>query len=80
MNKDVKVVAVQNPDWNCMKAKNITDIWLKQSPNLKGIYANNDTMAMGALEAVRAADKIGKLIIAGTDGTSEAKNLLRVVN
>lgn len=72
-NKNVKVVAVQNADWDRMKAKDITDIWLKQYPNLSGIYANNDTMAMGTLEAARAVDKIGKLVIVGTDGTSEAK-------
>lgn len=71
-NPDVKVVAVQNADWDRMKAKDVTDIWLKQYPNLKGIYANNDTMAMGALEATRAANKIGKIAIVGTDGTSEA--------
>ena len=72
-NAKVEVVAVQNADWDRMKAKDITDIWLKQYPELKGIYANNDTMAMGALESARAADKIGKIIIVGTDGTSEAK-------
>ncbi len=72
-NPNVEVVAIQNADWDRMKAKDVTDIWLKQYPELKGIYANNDTMAMGALEAARAADKIGQLIIVGTDGTSEAK-------
>jgi len=73
-NPDVKVVAVQNADWDRMKAKDTMDIWLKQYPNLKGVYANNDTMAMGALEAVRAVDKIGSIVIVGTDGTSEAKD------
>ncbi len=72
-NPKVEVVAVQNADWDRMKAKDVTDIWLKQYPDLKGIYANNDTMAMGALESVRAVDKIGQIVIVGTDGTSEAK-------
>jgi len=73
-NPDVKVVAVQNADWDRMKAKDVMDIWLKQYPDLKGVYANNDTMAMGALEAARAVDKIGDIVIVGTDGTSEAKD------
>lgn len=72
-NPDVTVVAVQNADWDRMKAKDVMDIWLKQYPELKGVYANNDTMAMGALEAARAADKIADIVIVGTDGTSEAK-------
>ena len=69
---DIEIVAVQNADWDRMKAKDLADIWMKQYPELKAIYANNDTMAMGALEAVRAADKIGQTLICGCDGTSEA--------
>lgn len=76
-NPKVEVVAIQNADWDRMKAKDVTDIWLKQYPELKGIYANNDTMAMGAIEAVRAVDKIGKIVIVGTDGTSEAKESIK---
>ncbi len=71
-NPDVEVVAIQNADWDRMKAKDVADVWLKQYPDLKAIYANNDTMAMGALEAVKAADKLGSCYVLGTDGTSEA--------
>ncbi len=76
-NPKVTVVAVQNADWDRMKAKDVTDTWIKQYPNLKAIYANNDTMAMGALEGLRAADKIGKCLVVGTDGTSEAKESIK---
>lgn len=76
-NPNVKVVAVQNADWDRMKAKDVTDIWIKQYPNLKAIYANNDTMAMGALEALRPVGKIGTCLVVGTDGTSEAKESIK---
>lgn len=69
---DIKIVAVQNADWDRTKAKEIADIWMKQYPDLKAIYANNDTMAMGALEALRAVNKIGEVLLVGCDGTSEA--------
>jgi len=72
-NPKVEVVAIQNADWDRMKAKDVVDIWMKQYPDLKAIYANNDTMAMGALEAVKAAGKLGKCLVVGTDGTSEAR-------
>ena len=72
-NPKVEVVAIQNADWDRMKAKDVVDIWLKQYPDLKAIYANNDTMAMGALEAVKAAGKLGQCLVVGTDGTSEAR-------
>lgn len=71
-NPEMKIVAVQNADWDRMKSKEIADIWMKQYPDLKGIYANNDTMAMGALESIKTANKVGKCLIVGTDGTSEA--------
>lgn len=67
---DIKVVAVQNGDWDRQKAYDITQTLLQQHPDLAGIYCNNDTMAMGALEAVISAGS--KCVIVGTDGTSEA--------
>lgn len=69
---NIKIVAVQNADWDRTKAKELADIWMKQFPDLKAIYANNDTMAMGALEALREVDKIGTVLMVGCDGTSEA--------
>lgn len=69
---DIKIVGKQNADWDRTKAKEVADIWLKQFPNLKAIYANNDTMAMGVLEAVRGVGKMGAVLVVGCDGTSEA--------
>lgn len=69
---EIKIVGKQNADWDRTKAKEVADIWLRQFPNLKAIYANNDTMAMGVLEAVRGVNKVGQILVVGCDGTSEA--------
>lgn len=69
---NVEVVAQQNADWDRTKAKDAAAVILKQYPDLKAIYANNDTMAMGVLEAVKELDLLGKCLVVGTDGTSEA--------
>lgn len=74
---EVEVVAKQNADWDRMKSMDLASIWLKQYPDLKAIYANNDTMAMGALEAVREAGKLGQVLVIGCDGTSEALNSVK---
>lgn len=71
-NPKVTVVDSQNADWDRGKAKDVMDTLIKKYPNLKAIYANNDTMVMGALEAVIAAGKKGQIIVVGNDGTSEA--------
>ena len=69
---DIEVVAQQNADWDRTKAKDVATTIIKQYPDLKAIYANNDTMAMGLLEAVKEADKMDQILTVGTDGTSEA--------
>ncbi|GHV73224.1 hypothetical protein AGMMS49940_05260 [Spirochaetia bacterium] len=69
---NIKIVGTQNADWDRTKAKEVADIWLRQFPNLKAIYANNDTMAMGVLESVRGVGKLGSVLVVGCDGTSEA--------
>ncbi|WP_156421768.1 substrate-binding domain-containing protein, partial [Aureimonas ureilytica] len=41
-------------------------------PDLIGIYANNDGMALGVVEAVKAAGLKDKVVVFGTDGISDA--------
>ncbi len=40
--------------------------------DIKGVWAANDNMALGALEALRAAGKAGKVPIVGGDAVPEA--------
>lgn len=69
---NVTVVDVQNADWDRMKAKDVMDTLMIKHPNLKAVYCNNDTMAMGVVESVKGANKLGEIIVVGNDGTSEA--------
>ncbi|MDO5732642.1 MAG: substrate-binding domain-containing protein [Eubacteriales bacterium] len=71
----VEIVAVQNGDWDRQKAYDITQTLLQQHPDLGGIYCNNDTMAMGAVEAREAISS--SCVIVGTDGTSEAMESIK---
>jgi ribose transport system substrate-binding protein len=45
---------------------------LQQHPDLVGFYANNDGMALGVVEAVKAAGLQDKVAVFGTDGISDA--------
>ena len=45
---------------------------LSQYPELIGFYANNDTMALGIVEAVKAAGRLEQVRIFGTDGINDA--------
>jgi D-allose transport system substrate-binding protein len=67
-----KVVASTPADWDRAKATSITAALLKDHPDLVGLYAANDTMALGALDALKAANKEGSVNVIGTDAIPEA--------
>ncbi len=71
-NTNIEVIEPQNADWDRGRAKEVMDTLIKQYPDLKAVYANNDTMIMGALEAVIAAGKKDQILVVGNDGTNEA--------
>jgi D-allose transport system substrate-binding protein len=64
------IVASQPADWDRTMAFDLANSFITRYPNLKGIYACNDTMAMGALEAVKRSGKA--IIVVGTDGNPDA--------
>lgn len=72
---DIEIVEKQNADWDRAKAKDIADTWIKKHPDIKGIFANNDTMALGIQEAVNDSGK--DILVMGVDGIGEAYDSIR---
>jgi ABC-type sugar transport system substrate-binding protein len=66
------VVASQPADYDRGKALTVTEAWLKIHPDLAGIFAANDSMGLGAKQAVENAGLKGKVVIVSIDGTNEA--------
>jgi len=61
------------PDWNETKAFEIMQAWLtRYGDDIKGVWAANDSMAIGALEALRQEGKAGSVPVVGIDGTDAA--------
>lgn len=71
----ITIVEKQNADWDRAKAKDLADTWIKQHPDLKAIFCNNDTMALGVVEAVKASGK--DILVVGVDGIGEAYDSIR---
>jgi ribose transport system substrate-binding protein len=70
---DVKLLDFQAADWQSQKAFDLTSSWLTRfGDKIKGIWAANDDMGTGALEALRAQGLAGKVPIVGTDGIKAA--------
>ncbi len=68
----LKLVASQPGDWDRLKALEATTNILRANPDVKAIYANNDTMALGVVEAVKKAGK--DVVVVGTDGIRQARS------
>ncbi len=70
------IVASITADFDRLKAMNSTLDLLQREPSLDLIYAANDTMALGAAEAVRNLGHEKKIKIIGVDGTVDARKAI----
>ncbi len=59
-------------DWDRKRAYEAALSLLRTTPDLVGLYCNNDVMALGAVEAVKHERALGRVRVFGTDGTSDA--------
>jgi erythritol transport system substrate-binding protein len=66
----LKMVAQQSANWDQAEALSKTQTILQAHPNIKGIIAGNDTMALGAFAALQSAKK-KNVIVAGFDGSPD---------
>lgn len=74
----LKVLESLTAKWNRDEAMRITEDWLQKYPNINAIAAENDNMAMGALNAVINAGRKDSIIIIGVDAIEDA--LLSIKN
>lgn len=70
---DIKVISLTG-EWQTAKAQSVTEDTLAANPDLAGIFASNDMMAMGAQTAV-AARKLS-IPICGFDANPEAVKMV----
>ncbi len=74
---DMEKVAQETANWDQQEAFTKTETILQSNPDIKGIIAGNDTMALGAVAAVEAAGKTGEIIVAGFDGSPDAVEAIK---
>ena len=72
-NPKVVLLDQQTANWDRTASFPIVQTWLsKYGDKIKAVWAANDDMALGALEALRAAGLAGKIPVVGVDGIPEA--------
>lgn len=72
-NTDVELLDQQTANFSRAEALDVTKTLLaKHGDDIKGIWAANDDMALGALEALKAAGKEGEVAVVGIDAVPDA--------
>src|SRR5260370_26460953 len=72
----LKKVAAQSANWNQDEAFQKMQTIIQQYPNIKGVISGNDTMALGAYAALKAAGK-GDVIVVGLDGSPDVAQSIK---
>ncbi|MFQ6574196.1 sugar ABC transporter substrate-binding protein [Pseudomonas sp. UM16] len=73
----IKIVSVQSGDWEIAKGNAVAASMLNAHPEIKALLAGNDSMALGAVSAVRAAGKAGQVQVVGYDNINAIKPMLK---
>lgn len=73
----MKIVSSQSGYWEMDKANQVVVAIISEHPNLKALLCANDSMALGAVAALRGANKLGSVKVVGYDNIPAAQRLLQ---
>ena len=71
----LRMVGRQSANWSQSEAFTVMQSLLQAHPELKGVIAGNDTMAMGALAALESAGR-RDVVIVGFDGSNDVRDAI----
>lgn len=71
-NPDIEILASQTADFQRAKALEVMENLLQTHPEIDAVLACNDEEALGAIEALDAAGRLGDTMVSGFDGNSDA--------
>ena len=72
----ITVASVQSGEWELQKGNTVAAAMLREHPDLAALLCGNDTMALGAVAAIRSGGKSGKVKVIGFDNIPAVKALL----
>lgn len=71
--RGIKIVASQTANWERDQGFNVFRNILQAHPNVQAVFACNDMMALGALEAISSVQKKGKIVVVGFDAVEDSR-------
>ncbi|WP_336883543.1 ribose ABC transporter substrate-binding protein RbsB [Priestia koreensis] len=69
-DKKLDVTAKQSADFDRTKGLNVMENIIQGKPDIKAVFAHNDEMALGAIQAINSSGK--DVIVVGFDGNDDA--------
>ena len=74
---DIEIVVSLTANWERDQGFNVFQNILQSHPEVQALFACNDLMALGAVEAIEAAGKTGEIVVIGFDALNDAKKAIR---
>ena len=76
-NPDMEIVACQVADFDRAKGMSVMENILQANPEIDGLYAANDEMLLGALEAMEAAGRTDEIVKIGCDAIDDTLDAMK---
>jgi ribose transport system substrate-binding protein len=73
----MKIVVSQPANWERDLGYNVFQNILQAHPEVNAVFAASDLMALGAMEAIAAAGKTGRITVVGFDAQPEAREAVK---
>lgn len=73
----MNIVSSQSGYWETDKANQVVAALVNEHPDLKAVLCANDSMALGAVAALRAANQLDKILVVGFDNIAAMQQLLK---
>jgi ribose transport system substrate-binding protein len=72
----IEIVASQTANWEREQGFTVFQNMLQAQPSIDTVFACNDMMALGAVEAIAAAGRAGRIRVLGFDAVDDARKAL----
>jgi inositol transport system substrate-binding protein len=69
---DIKIIREDTGNWSRDQGLALMENWLASGDQIDAVASTNDEMAIGAIQAIEAAGKLGEIIVGGVDASPDA--------
>ena len=76
-NSGIKVVSKQTANFNRAEGLSVFENILQAQPDIAGVFAHNDEMILGAIQAAQAAGRNKDIVFVGFDAVDDAVNAVK---